>query len=403
MFYIVKYNTDSKEENMKVSRSFPKQICDAHIFLFPCPPGVSKSLILCLFQSIPDTLFCIVGWNLPKCHQHLTKYLSVSVWTKMTTAKWHVQKHLQDIIHTKIEDVTMEVVHQNPSSPCHCWFQTKSCVAPKNCVVIYKVSPEHFFNRAAVPVDDGSNPNQLEIEIDGAVFHVGNRNEDINFSQNQGLAVDDDNESATDTWEYPTRTNHILTLIQWPKLGFWWSYCRAVSVSIDWSPSVQDKWSPKKKSLMDVFVKMTPYNFLDKVIMVKTSFSSQKWNIVTWGRGIYPIYWNLVDDMHLFWVVVGWLLVVIEIWWQDNFIPNKNVCDMTIHHSKDSTSIDNYVSNVSYKPQFMDMDNKYKTHQDTFDFHLHSKEPVKTSINSSYNGSRLVKSLLEVCVVAGAI
>ncbi len=47
--------------------------------------------------------------------------------------------------------------------------------------------------------------------------------------------------------------------------------CRAASVSIDQSPSFQGRWSPNKKSLIDVFVKMTPHNFFKEVIIQKTS------------------------------------------------------------------------------------------------------------------------------------
>ncbi len=37
----------------------------------------------------------------------------------------------------------------------------------------------------------------------------------------------------------------------------------------------------------------------------------------------------------------------------------NNVCNMTIHQSKFSTSIDDFVSRISYKPEFMKMDSTY--------------------------------------------
>ncbi len=62
--------------------------------------------------------------------------------------------------------------------------------------VITEGPPEHFFSNKADPANDGDDPIEEEVEIDRVVFHAGNRNEDIYFVRNQGLAVNDDNEPA---------------------------------------------------------------------------------------------------------------------------------------------------------------------------------------------------------------
>ena len=86
----------------------------------------------------------------------------------------HVQKRLQDLVCTKIEDATHEgcmtnsVFFSSPSIP-----NIELYCSKKFCIIIEDGPPEPFFNEEAVPADIGDNPDQGEVEIDRAVFAQG--------------------------------------------------------------------------------------------------------------------------------------------------------------------------------------------------------------------------------------
>ncbi len=115
------------------------------------------------------------------------------------------------------------------------------------------------------------------------MFHAGNRNEDIDFIRNQGLAVDDYNEPAPENVPQEQVTfSHLFDGQRW---GFDGIDCRAATVPIDMAPCFQSGWSPKKKSLMDVFLKMTPYNFFKEVFIEKSSWLIVKDKMQPLGEG----------------------------------------------------------------------------------------------------------------------
>ncbi len=105
----------------------------------------------------------------------------------------------------------------------------------------------------------------------------------------------------------------IQSIIGGQRWGFNEINHRAASVPMDTSPCFQSGWCSKKKSLMDVFVKMTPYIFQrGNFIFEKTSHLTVETKmqlLVGGGRHILAIYWHLVYE------------VIIKIWWEDKFMP----------------------------------------------------------------------------------
>ncbi len=117
-------------------------------------------------------------------------------------------------------------------------------IAPKNFVLSLKIEshPKILFNKETFPAYAGSNPNHFKLEIDGAVFCAGNRNEDIDSVWNQGLAVDDDNEPAPGNIK---RICHIFIIIH-PFGNKYYSMCcgvRRVMINVE---LVEGKNTPVK-------------------------------------------------------------------------------------------------------------------------------------------------------------
>ena len=106
----------------------------------------------------------------------------------------------------------------------------------KFCTVLEE-GPEDLLFDGEVQEPTNVEEEQAPTEIDGAVFHSGNQNEDIEFVWNQGLVIDDDNELAPENiLQKQVTFSHLFDGQSWGYNGI---DQRATSVLVDQEPSFQ--------------------------------------------------------------------------------------------------------------------------------------------------------------------
>ncbi len=188
------------------------------------------------------------------------------------------RKKVTSLVATKIEAVTRQgrtyqaVFFSSEEFPGEELF-----CALHYCHVFEEGPPENFFDAneedaepgdvapPAVPVEE------VAVELDPAVFAAGNHAEDIEFVRNQGLEVDDDNEPAPENVPRLGENSNHDNLNEGQSWGFDFIDQRAITGVVDQSPMFQGGWNPKKKSMVDIFVKLLPWDFFLSTIIAHTS------------------------------------------------------------------------------------------------------------------------------------
>ncbi len=237
----------------------------------------------------------------------------------------HSQKRLKDLVCIKIEDAThgghttKSVFFSSPSIPDEELYCSR-----KFCVVLEEGPSKDFFDEEDVtPTIDNEAPTLNNNEIDSSVFRAGNRSEDIEFVRNQGLAVDDDNKPAPEN--VPDSQVVFSRLFDSQSWGYDGIDRRRASVPIDNQPTFQGGWTAKNKILMEVFLKMLPYNFFKTVVLEKTSSALVENKFLALGEGEFLRYISI------------WLLMLTCSGWSRNdfwstakFDKQSNACSYNL-------------------------------------------------------------------------
>ncbi len=127
--------------------------------------------------------------------------------------------------------------------------------------------PENVFNldeEEAQPANvapPAEHEAEVAIELDPAVFNAGNRAEDIESVQNQGLKVDNNNKSAPKNVPPLDQNLNYDNPNEGQSWGFDFIDQQAITRVIHQSTIFQGGWKPKKKSMVDTFVKLLPWEF----------------------------------------------------------------------------------------------------------------------------------------------
>lgn len=128
--------------------------------------------------------------------QNALSYWAAYTYLPLCTLIPHLdmQKLIHDLIckKLKMQYLTTEVIQHNFSFFLAVDSKQRALVLWKdlNC---YKKILQKTFNEATIPANIRIDPAQKTVKIDRAVFCVGKNNENIEFTWNQDLAVDDNN------------------------------------------------------------------------------------------------------------------------------------------------------------------------------------------------------------------
>lgn len=130
---------------------------------------------------------------------------------------------------------------------------------------------------AVEAADNAANNDEDErTPIDTAVFAAGNVAEDIAFVRGQGLEVDDDNEPAPEnipTADAPAPVDANAGLYEGQKWGWEGIDQRRIHSDTDPSAKFKDEWSPEKKTWLEIWMKLFPFQWLTTVLLGMTNKS----------------------------------------------------------------------------------------------------------------------------------
>ena len=173
--------------------------------------------------------------------------------------------------------------------------------ATRFCVVVEEGPPDRLYSTHAPQGQQAQAPvNTTEQEtpgdpIDVAVFApTGNHAEDIATARTQGLTVDDDNEPAPENIpEANAPAPNVNALNEGQSWGWDGIDRRRTGGGVDSNPTFHDRWTPKGKTFLEVFLKCIPFRFFIDKIMKGTLDTLVKKNAAPLEQGEFLRYIGL--------------------------------------------------------------------------------------------------------------
>mmetsp|Transcript_26170 Transcript_26170/g.44619 ORF Transcript_26170/g.44619 Transcript_26170/m.44619 type:complete len:292 (-) Transcript_26170:1465-2340(-) len=134
--------------------------------------------------------------------------------------------------------------------------------------------PEQQSNTALNPTDDETPGDTIVTEV---FVPTGNQTEDIATVRNQGLAVNDDNESAPENIPQANEPAPVVSKLNGGQSWGWDGFDRRrAAKATNAKPTFNEGWSPRRKSFLDIFAICLPFSFFQGNIVCATSEALQQ-------------------------------------------------------------------------------------------------------------------------------